>query len=131
MISSQSHSHHLQHNSSIEESTLVSNSTEELNLSAFIDLCRFCSMKMGPRLNLFDKEAEQRQIISKVRTLLPIAINKEDFLPKKVCEKCLLKIDQFYEWRQNCLNTEAILSKYADSVKSATASINFQVHNCI
>jgi hypothetical protein len=130
MISSQPHQHQIHQNSSTEESTNPSSilvTEEELNLSAFIDLCRFCSNKMNPRLNLFDKEAEQRQILSKVRILLPLAINKDDFLPKKVCEKCLVKIDQFYEWRQHCLNTESIFLKYAETVRSATASINFQV----
>jgi hypothetical protein len=130
MISGQSHQLQIHQNSSAEESTNPSSilvTEEELNLSAFVDLCRFCSNKMNSRLNLFEKEAEQRQILSKVRILLPLVINKDDFLPKKVCEKCIAKIDQFYEWRQHCLNTESIFSKYAETVRSATASINYQV----
>lgn len=49
--------------------------SEELNFTAFIDLCRFCSIKSGPRLNIFDKEAEQRQILFKIRTILPIVVS--------------------------------------------------------
>ncbi|KAL1398639.1 hypothetical protein pipiens_008802 [Culex pipiens pipiens] len=48
---------------------------EELNFTAFIDLCRFCSIKSGPRLNIFDKEAEQRQLLFKIRNILPIVVS--------------------------------------------------------
>nr|XP_029717688.1 ras-interacting protein RIP3-like isoform X1 [Aedes albopictus] len=100
--------------------------SEELNFTAFIDLCRFCSIKSGPRLNIFDKEAEQRQILFKIRTILPIVINKEDFLPKKICDRCVDKIEQYFEWRSNCVQTDAILRNYADSMRVVTATINFQ-----
>lgn len=118
-------------NSGIEitnNSLLVnSGSVEELNFTAFIDLCRFCSIKMGPRLNLFDKEAEQRQLLFKIRTILPISIAKEDFLPKKVCEKCVNRIESYFEWRTNCVQTENIFKNYAESMRNVTATINFQV----
>lgn len=104
-----------------------SGSTEEINFTAFIDLCRFCSIKFGPRLNLFDKEAEQRQLLFKIRTILPVSISKEDFLPKKVCERCVNKIEQFFEWRTSCVQTENIFKNYAESMRNVTATINFQV----
>ncbi|CAG9785734.1 unnamed protein product [Diatraea saccharalis] len=44
---------------------------EDLNFTAFTDLCRLCSLKSGPRLHIFDKESEQRQILFKLRTCLP------------------------------------------------------------
>jgi hypothetical protein len=50
--------------------------SDELNFTAFIDLCRFCSIKSGPRVHIFDKEAEQRQLLYKIRTLLPTAVSK-------------------------------------------------------
>lgn len=46
----------------------------ELNFTAFTDLCRFCSLRTGPKINLFDKEAEQRQILYKIRSFLPIVV---------------------------------------------------------
>lgn len=48
---------------------------DELNFTAFIDLCRFCSIKSGPRVHIFDKEAEQRQLLFKIRTVLPIIVS--------------------------------------------------------
>jgi Zinc-finger associated domain (zf-AD) len=117
------------HNLDVANNSLLvaSGSSEELNFTAFIDLCRFCSIKMGPRLNLFEKEADQRQLLFKIRTVLPIAIAKEDFLPKKVCERCVNKIEQFFEWRTNCVQTENIFKNYAESMRNVTATINFQV----
>lgn len=48
--------------------------SEELNFTAFTDLCRFCSLRLGAKINLFDKEAEHRQLLFKVRTFLPTAV---------------------------------------------------------
>lgn len=72
--------------------------TNELNFTAFTDLCRFCSLRHGAKINLFEKEAEQRQILYKVRSFLPIAVSKFWFccsvkgldscewcVPKSVC----------------------------------------------
>lgn len=50
---------------------------EEINFSAFTDLCRFCSLRIGPKLSLFDKEAEHRQILYKIRSFLPIAVSSK------------------------------------------------------
>lgn len=54
--------------------TQADNDNNELNFTAFTDLCRFCSLRSGAKLNLFEKEAEQRQILYKVRSFLPIAV---------------------------------------------------------
>uniref|UniRef100_A0A2A4K6P6 ZAD domain-containing protein n=1 Tax=Heliothis virescens TaxID=7102 RepID=A0A2A4K6P6_HELVI len=100
---------------------------EDLNFTAFTDLCRLCSLKSGPRLHIFDKESEQRQILFKLRTCLPtMQISKDDFLPKKICERCVTRLEQLYEWRQSCLSTDSVLRNYAESMKIVTSTINFQ-----
>ncbi|PZC75951.1 hypothetical protein B5X24_HaOG205292 [Helicoverpa armigera] len=99
---------------------------EDLNFTAFTDLCRLCSLKSGPRLHIFDKESEQRQILFKLRTCLPTMISKDDFLPKKICERCVTRLEQLYEWRQSCLSTDSVLRNYAESMKIVTSTINFQ-----
>ncbi|VVD02196.1 unnamed protein product [Leptidea sinapis] len=91
---------------------------EDLNFTAFTDLCRLCSLKSGPRLHIFDKEAEQRQIIFKLRTCLPaMQISKDDFLPKKICERCITRLEQLYEWRQSVVTTDSVLRNYAESMR--------------
>lgn len=128
MISNQQHPHQTSNLEVSNNTLLVSTGTsEELNFTAFIDLCRFCSVKIGPRLNLFDKEAEHRQLLFKIRSILPATIAKEDFLPKKVCERCINRIEQFFEWRTSCMQTENIFKNYAESMRNVTATINFQV----
>ncbi|CAB3223193.1 unnamed protein product [Arctia plantaginis] len=54
-------------------------------------------------------------------------ISKDDFLPKKICERCVTRLEQLYEWRQNCLSTDSVLRNYAESMKIVTSTINFQV----
>lgn len=48
---------------------------DDLNFTAFTDLCRFCSLKTGHKIHLFDKEAEQRQLIFKIRSVLPTVVS--------------------------------------------------------
>lgn len=60
--------------------------SEELNFTAFADLCRFCSLRIGPKIHLFEKEAEHRQILYKVRSFLPIAVS--NILPEPMCVWC-------------------------------------------
>lgn len=55
--------------------TQTDTDANEMNFTAFTDLCRFCSLRHGAKINLFEKEAEQRQILYKVRSFLPIAVN--------------------------------------------------------
>lgn len=58
--------------------------SEELNFTAFIDLCRLCSIRNGPRLNIFEKEAEDRQLLFKLRTILPITVSmKKSMMVKR------------------------------------------------
>lgn len=54
--------------------TQTDTDANEINFTAFSDLCRFCSLRHGAKINLFEKEAEQRQILYKVRSFLPIAV---------------------------------------------------------
>lgn len=59
----------------MHNNTQTDTDANEINFTAFTDLCRFCSLRNGAKINLFDKEAEQRQILYKVRSFLPIAVN--------------------------------------------------------
>lgn len=56
-----------------------------------------------------------------------LKISKEDLLPKKICERCVNKVEQFFEWRSNSVQTDLIFRNYAESMRAVTATINFQV----
>lgn len=48
---------------------------DELSFTAFADLCRLCSLKNGTRINIFDKEGEERQILYKIRSCLATSVS--------------------------------------------------------
>jgi len=51
-------------------------------------------------------------------------IAKEDGLPKNICQRCIYKLDMFYEFRLSCISTETILKNYAESLKNMVALTN-------
>ncbi|KOB74398.1 Uncharacterized protein OBRU01_01912 [Operophtera brumata] len=102
---------------------------EDLNFTAFTDLCRLCSLKSGPRLHIFDKESEQRQILFKLRTCLPTMISKDDFLPKKICERCITRVEQLYEWRQSCLSTDSAQNNNAHQGHPSPPTVSSTQHH--
>ncbi|KOX75037.1 Zinc finger and BTB domain-containing protein 24 [Melipona quadrifasciata] len=90
----------------------------------FAELCRLCSLKSNHQLQIFDKEGEQRQLLFKIRSCIPAVITKEDALPKNICQRCVYKLDMFYEFRVSCMTTDTVLKNYADSLKHLAASVN-------
>ncbi|EDV90598.1 GH14092 [Drosophila grimshawi] len=99
-----------------------------LNFSNFAELCRLCAIHQGPRkLHIFEKEAEHRQLLYKLRTLLLANITKDDYLPKHICDVCLDRLEHLFEWRQICLRNEHLLRDYAASMRNVRATIDFQV----
>lgn len=56
-----------------------------------------------------------------------LQISKDDFLPKKICERCILRLEQFYEWKAICVQSDTVLRNYSESMRAVTATINFQV----
>lgn len=141
----QPHQHHSHNNM---QSLHHQNQQEELNFSTFMDLCRFCSLKPGQKMNIFEKEAEHRQLLYKVRSVIPsvvgnhiqtewasvykyfvtFQISKDDLLPKKICNRCLAKLEDLIEWRDRAMNTDKVLRNYSESMRVVTSTINFQVN---
>ncbi|KAH0567344.1 hypothetical protein KQX54_008598 [Cotesia glomerata] len=93
----------------------------------YSELCRLCSLKSNHQLQIFDKEGEQRQILFKIRTLIGSVTTKEDVLPKNICQKCLYKLDMFFEFRASCMATETVLKNYADTLKQLAQSVSNQL----
>ncbi|XP_014478465.1 PREDICTED: zinc finger protein 629 [Dinoponera quadriceps] len=96
---------------------------EEFN---FNELCRLCSLKGNHPFQIFDKEGEQRQLLFKIHSCIPAVITKEDALPKYICQKCVHKIDMFYEFRASCMATNTVLKNYADSIKHLAVAVSNQ-----
>lgn len=77
----QPHQHHSHNNM---QSLHHQNQQEELNFSTFMDLCRFCSLKPGQKMNIFEKEAEHRQLLYKVRSVIPSVVGNHFKLSGRV-----------------------------------------------
>ncbi|KAJ8893409.1 hypothetical protein PR048_006000, partial [Dryococelus australis] len=88
------------------------------------EMCRLCTVKSGSKMDIFDKEGEQRQLLFKIRSCLPIIVSKEDALPQKICNRCVFKLDMFYEFRLSCLHSENMLKLHS---LRAGAAANGQV----
>ncbi|XP_073816155.1 uncharacterized protein isoform X1 [Musca autumnalis] len=127
----QQQSVHQQHPQQTQQQQIININAHDydanLNFATFGELCRLCSLRNGPsKIHLFEKEAEQGNLIYKLRLLMPVNIAKEDFLPKNICELCVQKVESLYDWRQTSLHNETILRNYAESMRAVTATINFQ-----
>ncbi|KAL7306930.1 hypothetical protein TKK_0001089 [Trichogramma kaykai] len=94
----------------------------------FSELCRLCSLKSNQQMPIFDKEGERRKLLIKIRSCIPAVISKEDSLPKNICQRCVYKLDMFYEFRLSCMTTDTVLKNYADSLKQLVSTSNLQVN---
>lgn len=59
-----------------------------------------------------------------MKYLYLLQITKEDALPKNICQRCVYKLDMFYEFRVSCMTTDTVLKNYADSLKHLAASVS-------
>ncbi|KAJ8894482.1 hypothetical protein PR048_007136, partial [Dryococelus australis] len=78
----------------------------------FNDLCRLCANKISVLMGtpIFDREGDTKQIPQKIATCLPVEVSPTDKLPKMVCENCVYKLDMMFEFREQTVKTESLLS---------------------
>ncbi|XP_025408264.1 zinc finger protein 436-like isoform X3 [Sipha flava] len=89
----------------------------------FYDLCRLCMCVGGRKHHLFKSpESSDRQLPSKLQKCIPLQIKENDTLPKRICENCVTKIEEFYDFIDQCVNTESMLKSYC-----ATLSVSDQL----
>lgn len=62
----------------------------------------------------------------KTLNFILLQITKEDELPKNICQRCVQKLNMFFEFRVTCMTTDTILRNYSDTAKTM-AAINNQV----
>ncbi|XP_020278456.1 zinc finger protein 813-like isoform X2 [Pseudomyrmex gracilis] len=80
----------------------------------FSYLCRLCAAKTGILilgLPIFETGDQMRNIDKKIAACLPVQISVTDQLPKVICEGCASKLDQWFDFREKCLETEEIFIK--------------------
>ncbi|XP_026812108.1 zinc finger protein 436-like [Rhopalosiphum maidis] len=88
----------------------------------FYELCRLCMCVGGKKHHLFkSRESNERQLQFKLKKCIPLQIKESDSLPKGICENCIAKMDELYEFIDQCVNTESMLKSYC-----ATLSVSDQ-----
>lgn len=61
-----------------EEEEQLGDNEVNLNFSTFEELCRLCAIHHGPpKMHIFEPEAEQRQLLYKLRTLLQANVSRK------------------------------------------------------
>ncbi|VVC28447.1 Hypothetical protein CINCED_3A002126 [Cinara cedri] len=79
----------------------------------FYDLCRLCMCVGGKKFDLFKSpQSSERQLPSKLKKCIPLQIKEKDTLPKGICESCVAKVEEFYNFLDQCVNTESTLKSY-------------------
>ncbi|XP_044734869.1 uncharacterized protein LOC123297322 [Chrysoperla carnea] len=84
-----------------------------------INVCRLCGSNSNDLINIFSKDSESVQYITKIKSCFPILIYRSDPLSKYICSTCGEKIDSFYQFKSEIIenNKQAInnLLAYKDS----------------
>ncbi|XP_050432172.1 zinc finger protein 70-like isoform X2 [Adelges cooleyi] len=89
----------------------------------FYELCRLCMCVGGQKQHLFkSRESCDRQLPLKLQKCIPLQIKESDSLPKGICENCIAKVEEFFDFVDQCVNTESMLKSYC-----ATLSVSDQM----
>ncbi|KAF4520584.1 hypothetical protein B566_EDAN005995 [Ephemera danica] len=83
----------------------------------YYELCRLCTSSEGTKMHIFREEGRRRQLPTKIQICLPLQVCEDDSLPKIICSHCVEKLESFYEFRESCINAEAMLESYFTSLR--------------
>ncbi|XP_045507580.1 zinc finger and BTB domain-containing protein 24-like isoform X2 [Colias croceus] len=85
------------------------------------DICRLCSSTKFVNNYIFD---EEKALYLKMSLYLPIKVFKNDRLPKKICDKCSCKVNDFYQFCNETIEVETRLRKLISSDLTVTITSN-------
>ncbi|XP_059468849.1 zinc finger protein 180-like [Neocloeon triangulifer] len=83
----------------------------------YYELCRLCTSSEGTKVHIFREEGQRKQLLTKIQICLPLQILEGDSLPNIVCADCVERLESFYDFREACINAEAMLESYYSSLK--------------
>ncbi|XP_066993138.2 uncharacterized protein [Anabrus simplex] len=84
----------------------------------FLELCRLCLVKEGVSVPIFEGEGDAHQLVKKIDVCLPVKVEKDDELPKKICDSCLLKVESVYQFWNITANAEKQLLQWLSELKT-------------
>nr|XP_021198414.2 zinc finger protein 382 isoform X1 [Helicoverpa armigera] len=85
------------------------------------EICRLCCSTKFVNNDIFD---EENALYLKMSLYLPIKVFKNDRLPRKVCDKCSCKVNDFYQF---CNETIEVQNRLRSLFLSSEACINASI----
>ncbi|CAH1123032.1 unnamed protein product [Ceutorhynchus assimilis] len=79
------------------------------SLSEMSRMCRLCLLRDNKKVKIPIFDDRDIKLFVKISALLPVKISREDQLPKKICDGCLIKLDALYEFRKISEDSEKTL----------------------
>lgn len=71
--------------------------------------CRVCLSSDELQVAIYGAYARDRNILTKLHVCLPIQLNPHDNLPKTICHRCLVKLDEYNDFYCHSLTSQRIL----------------------
>ncbi|EDW83750.1 uncharacterized protein Dwil_GK13775 [Drosophila willistoni] len=91
---------------------MSSNGNSNLRCINYYDLCRICTSTatIEQNINIYSPEGSAKNLQHKIAECLGLQIDEKDRLPKVVCGQCVQQVEQIYEYRNVCKNSQTMLS---------------------
>lgn len=77
------------------------------------NLCRLCAEENRNLTDIYGWRGRKMELENKLKHL-PIEINENDVLPLRLCNQCIIKINNFHEFITNCIKSETKLKIMLD-----------------
>ncbi|XP_063231960.1 zinc finger protein 91-like [Bacillus rossius redtenbacheri] len=74
-----------------------------------LQLCRLCASYQAIKMEIFGREGRERNLVEKIEVCLPFKIREDDALPKSLCYRCMYLLENFHDFRTNCVNSVRLL----------------------
>ncbi|KAL0265518.1 UNVERIFIED_CONTAM: hypothetical protein PYX00_010849 [Menopon gallinae] len=78
--------------------------------------CRLC-LSQESTIDLFSEASISQHFPSKIRTCLNFLIYSGDPMPRKICASCCMKLNNWFQFRKDCIQTEKDLKKRLEPYK--------------
>ncbi|KAK7865943.1 hypothetical protein R5R35_005010 [Gryllus longicercus] len=85
-----------------------------MSAANFMNVCRLCLVKDKVYIPIFEGEGEARQLFTKIGTCLPVKVEKDDKLPKKICDVCLYNVENVFKFWHTTANSEKKLLQWLE-----------------
>nr|CAD7600994.1 unnamed protein product [Timema genevievae] len=76
---------------------------------SYMQLCRLCASYQAIKMEIYGKEGTGRNLVEKIEICLPFKVCEDDHLPKSLCYRCMYLLENFYDFRKNCVNSVSLL----------------------